>query len=57
MKNVNIPQPVLGFDEIFERGIIVDGTNNDLSKIDEAMKKYLGQETSGIRALRRETKK
>lgn len=57
MKNVNFPQPVLGFDEVFESGIIVDGTNNDLSKIDEAMKKYLGQETSGIRALRSETKK
>lgn len=57
MKNMNMPQPVLGFDEVFENGIIVDGTNSDLSKIDEAMKKYLGQETSVISALLRETQK
>ena len=45
MKNLkNMPEPILGFDEIFENGIIVDGTNSDLNQIDEAMKKYLGEE-------------
>ena len=45
MKNLkNMPEPTLGFDEIFENGIIVDGANSDLSQIDEAMKKYLGEE-------------
>ena len=44
MKNfVSKPQPVLGFDEIFENGIIVDGSNSDLNQIDEVMKKYFSE--------------
>ena len=36
-------EPILGFDEIFENGIIVDGSNSDLNQIDEVMKKYFSQ--------------
>lgn len=31
-------EPILGFDEIFEDGIIVDGTDADLDEIDRIMK-------------------
>lgn len=32
--------PILGFDELFEDGIIVDGSNVSLDEVDELMKQY-----------------
>lgn len=41
MENViKNPEPVLGFDELFEDGIIVDGSNVSLEEVDELMKQY-----------------
>ena len=38
--NTNNVGPILGFDELFENGIIVDGSNVSLEEVDELMKHY-----------------
>ena len=32
--------PILGFDELFDTGIIVDGTGANLEEVDVIMKEY-----------------
>lgn len=32
--------PILGFDELFDTGVIVDGTEANLEEIDSLMKEY-----------------
>lgn len=34
------PHPVLGFDELFDDSVIVDGTGADLEEIDKIMKGF-----------------
>lgn len=42
MEKQNIEaKPILGFDELFEDGIIVDGTDADLDEVDRIMRVYL----------------
>ena len=41
MENIiNNLEPILVFDELFEDGIIVDGSNVSLVKVDDFMKQY-----------------
>lgn len=39
-KEKNNNSPILGFDELFETGIIVDGTGANLEEVDVIMKEY-----------------
>lgn len=36
----NTSEPILGFDELFEDGIIVDGRNVSLDEVEKLMKEY-----------------